>query len=65
MPDNKLFSQGEMIEIVLSMSPVIWLGSMTIAGLEPREKTYKDLVEHLGMLEVSLPEGNYPQERQE
>ena len=54
-----------MIEIVLSMSPVIWLGSMTIAGLEPREKTYKDLVEHLGMLEVSLPEGNYPQERQE
>ena len=45
-----------MIEIVLSMFPVVLIGSMTTAGLEPREKSYEELVEHLDKLEVSLPE---------
>ena len=29
---------------------------MTIAGLEPREKTYAELIEHLENLERSLPD---------
>ena len=49
-----------MIEIVLSMIPVVWLVSMTIAGLEPREKLYEDLVEHLEKLEVSPHEEQIP-----
>ena len=36
--DNKLFSQGEMIEIVPSILPVVWINSMTTTGLEPKEK---------------------------
>ena len=55
-PDNKSFSQGVMIEIVLSILPVVWLGSMITAGLDPRGKSYEDFVEHLGKLWLSLPE---------
>ena len=33
---------------------------MITAGLEPSEKSYKDLVEHLEKLEVSLPEETTP-----
>ena len=53
---NQSFSQGELIEIVLSMIPSFWLKSMATAGLEPREKTYEELIEHLEKLEVSIPE---------
>ena len=49
-----------MIEIVLSMIPVVWLVSMTIAGLDPREKLSEFLVEHLEKLEVSLPKETTP-----
>ena len=56
LPDNQSFSQGELIEIVLSMIPSFWLKSMATAGLEPREKTYEELIEHLEKLEVSIPE---------
>ena len=59
-PDNKSFSQGEMIEIVLSMLPAVWVNSMTTAGLEPREKTYEELIEHLEKLECSLPDEPIP-----
>ena len=55
-PDNQSFSQGELIEIVLSMIPSFWIKSMATAGLEPREKTYEELIEHLEKLEVSIPE---------
>ena len=53
-PDNKLFSQSEMIEIELCMIPAVWVYSMTTTGLEPREKSYKDLIDHMEKLEVSL-----------
>ena len=46
-PDNKSLSQGDMIEIVLSMLPAVWVISMTIAGLESMEKSYRYLIEHL------------------
>ena len=59
-PDNKSFSEGEMIEIVLSMLPAVWINSMTTAGLEPREKSYEDLIEHLEKLESSLPDEPIP-----
>lgn len=55
-PGNKSFSQGEMIDIILSMLPTVWLGSMATAGLEPREKSYEDLLEYLEKLGVSFPE---------
>ena len=32
-PDNKSFSQGEMIKIVLSMLPTVWVNSMTTVDL--------------------------------
>ena len=54
LPDNKLFSQGEMIEIVLSMLPAVWINSMITVSLEPRDKTYKELIEHLEKFERSL-----------
>ena len=53
--DNKSFLQGEMIKIVLSMFPAVWDSIMTTAGLESREKFYKDLIEHLEKLDISLP----------
>ena len=59
-PDNTSFSEGEMIEIVLNMLPAVWVNSMTTAGLEPREKSYEDLIEHLEKLESSLPEESIP-----
>ena len=37
--DNKSSSQGEMIEIVLIMLPVVWVNIMITAGLESRKKT--------------------------
>ena len=45
-----------MINIVLSILPVVWLGSMTTAGLELREQLYENLVKYLEKLEVSLPQ---------
>ena len=45
--ENKSCSGGEMIEISLSILPVVWINSMITAGLEPREKSYEDLIEHL------------------
>ena len=41
--DNKSFSKGELIEIVLSMIPSFWIMSMVTAGLEPREKIYREV----------------------
>ena len=41
LPDNQSISQGELVEIVLSMIPYLWLKSMVAAGLEPKEKTYE------------------------
>ena len=38
-PDKKSFFEGEVIEIVLSMLPVVWINIMTIAGLELKEKS--------------------------
>ena len=64
LPDNKSFSQGEMIEIVLSMLPAVWVNSMTTAGLEPREKTYKELIEHLEKLARSLPDEPIPKKKE-
>ena len=52
-PDNKSLSQGDMIEIVLSMLLAVYISSMTIAGLESREKSYKYLIKYLVKLEVS------------
>ena len=49
-----------MIDIVLSILPAVWVNSMTIAGLEPREKTYKELIEHLEKLECSLLDESIP-----
>ena len=53
MPDNKSFSQVEMIKILLSMLLAIWVNSMTTDGLEPREKFYEELIEHSEKLERS------------
>ena len=38
------------------MIPSFWLKSIATADLDPREKTYEDLIEHLKKLEVSIPE---------
>ena len=35
-----------MIEILLSMLPMVCVNSMTKASLEPREKTYEELIEY-------------------
>ena len=48
--DNKSFLQGKMIVSVLNILCVVWPGSMTTAGLDPREKSYEDLVKHLEKL---------------
>ena len=53
--DNKPFSQGEMIEIAMSMLPAVWINSIITDGLEPRDKSYEDLIENLNNLESSLP----------
>ena len=50
MPDYKSFSQGKMIEVVLSMLPTVWVNILTTAGLEPREKTCEEMIEHLEKL---------------
>ena len=60
--ENKSFSQGE-IEILLNIFPAVSLGSMTIGGLEPMEKCYKGLIEHLEKLEVSLLEEVIPKKK--
>ena len=60
LPYNKSFSQGEMVEIVLSMLPTVWVSIMTTAGLNPRGKFYEDLIGHLEKLEVSLPDEEIP-----
>ena len=62
-PDNKAFLQGKMIEIVLSMLPTVWVNIITTAGLEPREKTYEELFEHLENLECSLPDEPIPKKK--
>ena len=49
-PDNKSFSQGEIIEIILSMLPAVWLSSMTASDLDLRENSYEDVIEHLEIL---------------
>ena len=59
-PGNNPFSKGEMIKIVLNVLPTVWINSMITAGLEPREKSYGDLIEHLGKLERSLPDEPIP-----
>ena len=56
LPDNQPFSQGEMIEIVLSMIHPFWIKSMTTAGLEPRKKTHEEIIEHLEKWEFSILE---------
>ena len=58
--DNKLFSQGAVIEIVLSMLLTVWLSSMTIAVIDSTEKSHEDLIEYPEKLEVSLPEEVIP-----
>ena len=63
LPDNKSFSQGEMIEIVLIMLPTVCVDIMFTAGLEPREKTYKELIERLERLESSLPDEAIPRKK--
>ena len=59
-PENKSFSEEEMIEIVLSMFPAIWINIIITAVLEPREESYEDLIEHLEKLESSLPDEPIP-----
>ena len=54
LPGNKSFSQGEMVEIPLSMFPTVWVNIMITAGLEPRGKTYEELIDHLETLECFL-----------
>ena len=50
-PENKSFSTGDMIEIVLCMIPKDWITSMAKAGMEPRTMTFQALVDHLVTLE--------------
>ena len=49
-----------MIEIVLSILPVVWVNSMIISGLELGDKTYEGLIEHLEKLESSIPDEPIP-----
>ena len=42
------------------MLPAVLVNSMTTAGLESREKTYKELIEHLEKLECSLTDETIP-----
>ena len=60
LPDNKSILQSKMIEIVLSILPVIWVNSMITSVLELRKKTYEDLIEYLEKLESSLPDEPIP-----
>ena len=39
---------------------MFWYNSMIRAGLEPREKSYEDLIEHLDKLVSSLPDNPIP-----
>ena len=50
LSDNKSFSEGEMIEIVLSMLPAVWI------NFEYRVKSYENLIDHLDKIESSLPD---------
>ena len=52
--------QGEMIEIVLSMLPAVWMTIMITDGLEPKKNSYEDLIEHLKKLGSSLPDEPIP-----
>ena len=45
------------------MLPAVWVNSMITAGLETREKTYEDLIEHLEKLECSLPDEPIPKKK--
>ena len=45
-----------MIVIVLNMRPAVWINSMIITDLEPREKTYEELIEYLEKHNGSLPD---------
>ena len=60
LPDIKSFLHGEIIEILLSMIPTVWVNSMVATGLEPREKSYENLSEYLVYLESSLPDEPIP-----
>ena len=54
LSDNKSFSEGEMIEIVLSMLPAVWI------NFEYRVKSYEHLIDHLDKIESSLPDESIP-----
>ena len=56
LPDDKSFSEGEIIGIVLSILPVVCINSMIIYSLEPRQKLYVGLIEYLENLESYLPD---------
>ena len=53
-PDNELFSQGGMIEIVLSTIPFFQIKFVATVGLEPMGKDYKKLKECLENLKIFL-----------
>ena len=52
--DNNSLFQGDVIEILWSIIHSKWVKSMTMAGMEPRNVVYEELVEHLEKLELSL-----------
>ena len=56
LPAKQYFSQEELIEIVLSMIPSFWINSIATTTLDPREKTYEEIIEHLEKLELSTSE---------
>ena len=62
--DNKPFSKGQMIEIVLSMLPAVWINSMITASLGSRKKSYEGFIEHLEKLKSSLPDEPIPKKEE-
>ena len=51
-PEDKDFTTGDMIEIILCMIPKDWITCMTKAGMEPRSMTYQALIDHLVTLDT-------------
>ena len=50
-PGNTSFSTGNMINIMLGMIPKKWADKMIEAKVEPRNLTFKELIDHCGNLE--------------
>ena len=51
-PENTSFSTGDMIDIVLGMIPKKWTDKMISSKVEPRNLTFKELVDYCSNLEA-------------